>query len=98
MRSDENLQRLAATELAELLGIRGEPVLSELARWPHAMPQYHVGHCELVARIESRGQRSPTSPWPATPSTAWACRIASAAGSWRRNGSPRVVSREIIRR
>jgi oxygen-dependent protoporphyrinogen oxidase len=46
-------------ELAALLGIKGEPIYSNLARWPRTMPQYHVGHKELVAAIESRVERLP---------------------------------------
>ena len=49
-------------ELTELLGIRAQPILSRIARWPQAMPQYHVGHLERVARIDSPGRR------PARPS------------------------------
>lgn len=50
---DEALRAAVREELAELLGVRGEPALWHVARWRGAMPQYHVGHCERVARIES---------------------------------------------
>ncbi|NQT15617.1 MAG: protoporphyrinogen oxidase, partial [Planctomycetes bacterium] len=40
-------------ELAELLGIRGEPVYRATSNWPRTMPQYHVGHLQLVERIEA---------------------------------------------
>ena len=43
-----------AAELAGLLRIRGEPVYCNIAHWPRTMPQYHVGHLGLVARIEAR--------------------------------------------
>jgi len=49
--------RLVATVLGELrplLGISGNPVYVRTAHWPRTMPQYHVGHVELVAQIESR--------------------------------------------
>ncbi len=39
-------------ELAALLGIRGEPIYRITSRWPRTMPQYHVGHAELVGQIE----------------------------------------------
>jgi oxygen-dependent protoporphyrinogen oxidase len=42
----------ARNELRELLGITGEPVLSRVARWTKAMPQYHVGHAGRVETIE----------------------------------------------
>lgn len=50
---NEELRRLATDELADLLQISGEPVIAEIARWPRAMPQYHVGHLDRVQRIES---------------------------------------------
>ncbi|MFH1922276.1 MAG: protoporphyrinogen oxidase [Planctomycetota bacterium] len=39
-------------ELAGLLGIRGEPIYRTTSHWPRTMPQYHVGHVELVEQIE----------------------------------------------
>ena len=51
---DERLRAIAATELAELLGIRGEPLQVGIARWPRSMPQYHVGHVQLIEKIEAR--------------------------------------------
>jgi len=47
----KQLRPLVLGELAGLLGIEGPPVYSNIARWPNAMPQYHVGHKVLVARI-----------------------------------------------
>jgi oxygen-dependent protoporphyrinogen oxidase len=46
-------------DLKPLLGIEGEPVYRRLARWPRSMPQYHVGHKDLVARIQSRAAGLP---------------------------------------
>jgi protoporphyrinogen/coproporphyrinogen III oxidase len=54
---DAELVALARSELAELLGASGEPVFQHVARWPAAMPQYQVGHCELVERIQRRVER-----------------------------------------
>jgi oxygen-dependent protoporphyrinogen oxidase len=51
---DQRLAPLLLAELAGLLRIRGEPVYSNIAHWPRTMPQYHVGHLGLVARIEAR--------------------------------------------
>ncbi len=47
----KQLRPLVLGELAGLLGIEGPPVYSNIARWPNAMPQYHVGHKVLIARI-----------------------------------------------
>lgn len=52
-RDDATLRRIAHEELARLLGIAGAPILSEVVRWANAMPQYHVGHVDRVARIEA---------------------------------------------
>lgn len=56
---DAEILRVARDELGELLGARGEPELFEIARWDRAMPQYHLGHVELVERIASRAARHP---------------------------------------
>lgn len=56
---DDAIRRLAAEELHDLIGLSGEPLFSEVVRWDGAMPQYHVGHLELVARIEARAAELP---------------------------------------
>ena len=50
----DELKRIVLAELARLLGIRGEPIYSGVFHWPETMPQYHVGHLDLVATIQSR--------------------------------------------
>jgi oxygen-dependent protoporphyrinogen oxidase len=50
---DEQLRRIVSEELTELLSIRGEPTLFGITRWASAMPQYHLGHCDIVSQIES---------------------------------------------
>jgi protoporphyrinogen/coproporphyrinogen III oxidase len=42
----------AREELAALLQVRAEPVMTHVRRWPNSMPQYAVGHLERVAEIE----------------------------------------------
>lgn len=56
---DSALAAMACEELGELLGARGDPELLRVARWPATMPQYHVGHVELVAEIERLAARYP---------------------------------------
>jgi oxygen-dependent protoporphyrinogen oxidase len=57
---DVALRRIALEELRALIGLRGEPIVEDIARWPRSMPQYHLGHCELVDAIEHRVEEWPT--------------------------------------
>jgi len=50
---DGRLVPLVLGELAELLGIRGDPIYRLTSHWPRTMPQYHVGHTGLVEQIET---------------------------------------------
>jgi oxygen-dependent protoporphyrinogen oxidase len=52
-RSDEDLVGMGRRELAQLIGVTAEPEYTKVVRYPKAMPQYHVGHLERVARIEA---------------------------------------------
>lgn len=51
---DDSLRRIVIEELADIFGVRGDPELTLVVRYPRAMPQYHVGHLDRAARIESR--------------------------------------------
>ncbi len=51
--SDDELVTIAERELAELVGVRGAPVLVRVARHRRAMPQYDLGHLARVAAIEN---------------------------------------------
>jgi oxygen-dependent protoporphyrinogen oxidase len=55
-RSDDELIGIAAREFADLLGIESAsaPVLRHISRWSEVMPQYEIGHLELVKSIEAR--------------------------------------------
>ena len=48
---DPELIKLVKSELADLIGLQGEPLLTQVNRWQGAMPQYHVGHLDQVERI-----------------------------------------------
>jgi oxygen-dependent protoporphyrinogen oxidase len=56
--SDE-LRRIVIQELTELIGLSGEPQFCDIVRWLGMMPQYHVGHLELVSQIEERVAKLP---------------------------------------
>ncbi len=49
---DTELISRCLAELAELLGISGEPEEVWLNRWPDSMPQYEPGHLDRVAALE----------------------------------------------
>jgi protoporphyrinogen/coproporphyrinogen III oxidase len=49
---DTSLADLVEREMRPFLGIRGEPVLRRVYRWPEATPQMEVGHRDRVAAIE----------------------------------------------
>ena len=56
---EAELRAIVGRELGELLKIHGKPHLFQLQRWRGAMPQYHLGHVDLVARIQARTARLP---------------------------------------
>lgn len=58
-RDDRDLLGLAHAEVAALLGITGDPILTRLWRHPGAMPQYELGHLDRVAAIEARLEALP---------------------------------------
>lgn len=57
--SDAETETLVRKELAELLGVSGAPEFCQIVRWNGTMPQYHLGHLDLVARIEARAAEIP---------------------------------------
>ena len=57
--SDKELIQSTREQLKELLGVHGEPLFAEVSRWINAMPQYHLGHVELVDSIEEKLESIP---------------------------------------
>jgi oxygen-dependent protoporphyrinogen oxidase len=56
---DDSLRRIVVEELGELLRASGEPELFRVVRWRNTMPQYQLGHVQLVSRIESLAAQLP---------------------------------------
>jgi oxygen-dependent protoporphyrinogen oxidase len=56
---DRKLIGLVLEELRGWLGIVGEPLFTDLKRYPRALPQYRVGHLQKILRIEERTLRHP---------------------------------------
>ena len=57
--TDEALADAARTDLHNIMGLEAEPVFHNVARWPHSMAQYTVGHAKRVKRIEELAQAIP---------------------------------------
>ena len=54
---EAELQRIALAELVKVLGISGAPQKVDVMKWQQKMPQYHVGHVQLVDAIEQRAEQ-----------------------------------------
>jgi oxygen-dependent protoporphyrinogen oxidase len=52
--SDGDLVEATQRDLGRLLGIKGEPLLSHITRYPESLPQYGLGHLDLVDEIDER--------------------------------------------
>lgn len=53
-RDDDELVQAARETLAEVLGLKGEPLFSLVKRHAQAMPQYTVGHVDRIASLDLR--------------------------------------------
>lgn len=51
--SDDELVARSLAELAELAGVVAVPIDTHVQRWGGGLPQYAVGHLDLVARVRS---------------------------------------------
>lgn len=51
--SDDAIAQIAAAENARVLGITGAPVVHRLNRFTCAIPQYNLGHGDILARLRS---------------------------------------------
>lgn len=50
---DATLLRRVRDDLAAAVGIGAEPLETRVVRFPHALPQYRVGHIERVAQVDA---------------------------------------------
>ena len=57
--SDEALKQKIRIFLRDSLGVRAEPLLIDVKRYPNAFPQYQTGHLERVRRIEEIASQYP---------------------------------------
>jgi oxygen-dependent protoporphyrinogen oxidase len=57
--SDEEMIATVRKEMQPVLGLRGEPVLSRVFRWPSGTPQMEVGHMARMDAIEAAVAKVP---------------------------------------
>ncbi len=55
--SENELVTIARDELSQLAGIAGAPKAAFVTRWRSLLPEYGVGHTDLVNQIEERAAR-----------------------------------------
>ncbi len=57
--NENELLELAYEELKLTLGITADPILSRVFMWDKAMPQYNLGHPEILKRIDAALENRP---------------------------------------
>lgn len=55
--ADDEIVAIVRAEIDDLLGIRSEPTLVIVRQWPNALPEYGVGHRDLVATLRQDAAR-----------------------------------------
>ena len=50
---DEEVLRVVTAHVASVLAVDGQPALTRVTRWTHAMPTYTVGHLDRVTAVET---------------------------------------------
>ena len=58
-REDQALVATVREELANICGIKAEPVYTEVNRWWKAMPQYTIGHLDRLVQLDAALSRYP---------------------------------------
>jgi oxygen-dependent protoporphyrinogen oxidase len=56
---DDRLAAAVRAELREALRVEAAPIFRHVVRWQRAIPQYHLGHLDRVARVEARAASHP---------------------------------------
>lgn len=57
--SDQEATKTVCAEVGRVLGITGEPVATNLQRYARAIPQYNLGHTQIVKSIEALAAATP---------------------------------------
>lgn len=51
--SDQEMTETICSEVARVLGIKGNPAVANLQRYARALPQYNIGHTELIKSLDT---------------------------------------------
>jgi oxygen-dependent protoporphyrinogen oxidase len=57
--SDEEIKETICAEVARVLGITGKPFATNLHRYARALPQYNLGHTQIVKSLEALAATMP---------------------------------------
>jgi oxygen-dependent protoporphyrinogen oxidase len=57
--SEEEITETVCAEVARVLGIAGKPVATNLHRYARALPQYNLGHLQIVKSLEALTAATP---------------------------------------
>lgn len=52
LKNDDELTHIVANELKNILTIFSEPVYKKIFRWKKAIPQYRIGHLDIMRKLE----------------------------------------------
>jgi len=58
-RKPQELADIAVAELADILGIKADPLWAKVYGWPNSMPQTVLGHAQRMKRITSKLEKLP---------------------------------------
>jgi protoporphyrinogen/coproporphyrinogen III oxidase len=56
---EDGMVKRVRKDLRDLVGIEQRPLFAVVEKWRRSMPQYQVGHLELVSQIQARAQALP---------------------------------------
>jgi protoporphyrinogen/coproporphyrinogen III oxidase len=58
-KDDDEVVRIVSGELKDLMKISGEPMYSRISRWKRAIPQYYIGHLDIMRQIDQFERNHP---------------------------------------
>jgi len=56
---DQRLTRLVLDEINDIVGLRGDPVITRIKRWQRAIPQYSMGYGNIQKKINELEDENP---------------------------------------